>query len=175
MRLHQVTARWQAAPKVKVGLVQANIGIHEKWVSGLRERNLEVHQRLSAELEAQGAELIVWPESSYPYGIRRDQHADFDDRRQARTGFTRPLLYGAVTYGADSPYPFNSALMMDEAGRLVGRFDSYDFGAALSIAVGAACYPTNAVDADSLRSEALSHPLISRRLGAERAPGGDLK
>jgi GGDEF domain-containing protein len=59
--------------------------------------------------------------------------------------------------------------------RLVGRFDSYDFGAALSIAVGAACYPTNAVDADSLRSEALSHPVISRRLGVERASGGDLK
>ncbi len=59
--------------------------------------------------------------------------------------------------------------------RLVSRFDNYDFGTALWIAVGAACYPTHAVDADSLRREAISHPVVSRRLGAERPSGEDVK
>ncbi len=59
--------------------------------------------------------------------------------------------------------------------RVVSRFDNYDFGTPLSIAVGAACYPTNAVDAESLRREAISHPVISRRLGAERPSSEDIK
>ena len=31
VRMHQVDAARAAAPKLKVGVVQANIGIHEKW------------------------------------------------------------------------------------------------------------------------------------------------
>lgn len=65
----------------------------------------------------------------------------------------------------------NSRTVID---RLVGRLDSYAFGAALSIAVGAACYPTHAVDPESLRHEALLHPVVSRRLGIERPPGEDI-
>lgn len=59
--------------------------------------------------------------------------------------------------------------------RLVRRIDAYDFGAPLSVAVGAACYPTHAVDAESLRREALSHPVVSRRLGVERSSNEDVK
>jgi GGDEF domain-containing protein len=59
--------------------------------------------------------------------------------------------------------------------RVVGRFDNYDFGTPLSIAVGAACYPTHAVDAESLRREAGSHPVVNRRLGAERPSSEDIK
>lgn len=49
--------------------------------------------------------------------------------------------------------------------RLVARIESYEFGTAVRIAVGAACYPTHAVDADSLKREALSHPLVNWRGG----------
>src|SRR4030095_5935894 len=38
--------------------------------------------------------------------------------------------------------------------RLVQRIDDYDFASPLRISVGAACYPTHAVDADSLRHRA---------------------
>ncbi len=66
----------------------------------------------------------------------------------------------------------NSRAVID---RLVGRFDNYDFGTPLSVAVGAACYPTHAVDAESLRREAISHPVFSRRLGAEHRSSEDIK
>jgi GGDEF domain-containing protein len=59
--------------------------------------------------------------------------------------------------------------------RVVGRIDNYDFGTPLSIAVGAACYPTHAVDAESLRREAVSHPVVNRRLGVERPSSEDIK
>lgn len=47
--------------------------------------------------------------------------------------------------------------------RLVSRIENYEFPAPLRIAVGAACYPTHAVDADSLKRQAMSHPIVSSR------------
>jgi GGDEF domain-containing protein len=61
----------------------------------------------------------------------------------------------------------SSARVID---RLVSRIDSYDFPTPLRISVGAACYPTHAVDAASLRRQAVSHPVISWRGGRPSAP-----
>lgn len=49
--------------------------------------------------------------------------------------------------------------------RLVSRIENYEFPTALRIAVGAACYPTHAVDADSLKRQALSRPIVNWRAG----------
>ena len=49
--------------------------------------------------------------------------------------------------------------------RLVSRIDSYEFPTPLRISVGAACYPTHAVDADSLKQQAVSRPMVSWRRG----------
>src|SRR3954462_5239177 len=54
--------------------------------------------------------------------------------------------------------------------RLVSRIDNYEFPTALRIAVGAACYPTHAVDADSLKQQAISHPIVNWR-GGVRSSG----
>lgn len=49
--------------------------------------------------------------------------------------------------------------------RLVQRIDDYDFARPLRISVGAACYPTHGVDADSLRLRAMAHPVVNWRGG----------
>ena len=49
--------------------------------------------------------------------------------------------------------------------RLVSRIENYEFPTALRIAVGAACYPTHAVDATSLKRQAMSRPLVNWRGG----------
>ena len=49
--------------------------------------------------------------------------------------------------------------------RLVSRIENYEFPSQMRIAVGAACYPTHAVDADSLKRQALSHPIVNWRGG----------
>ena len=54
----------------------------------------------------------------------------------------------------------HSARVID---RIVARIDNYEFATALRIAVGAACYPTHAVDALSLKRQALSHPIVQWR------------
>src|SRR3954454_20790934 len=54
----------------------------------------------------------------------------------------------------------HSARVID---RIVARIDNYEFATALRIAVGAACYPTHAVDAESLKRQALSRPIVNWR------------
>jgi diguanylate cyclase (GGDEF)-like protein len=54
----------------------------------------------------------------------------------------------------------HSAKVID---RLVSRIENYEFAAPLRIAVGAACYPTHAVDAESLKRQALSRPVVNWR------------
>ena len=49
--------------------------------------------------------------------------------------------------------------------RLVSRIENYEFSSQMRIAVGAACYPTHAVDADSLKRQALSRPIVNWRGG----------
>ena len=49
--------------------------------------------------------------------------------------------------------------------RVVSRIENYEFQTALRIAVGAACYPTHAVDAESLKRQAISRPLVNWRSG----------
>ena len=56
----------------------------------------------------------------------------------------------------------NSARVIE---RLVSRIDNYDFPRPLRISVGAACYPTHAVDAETLKRQALSRPMVSWRGG----------
>lgn len=125
LRLHQVDAQRAAAPKVKTGLVQANVGIFEKWDPPAFARLLETHQRLSADLVGQGAELVVWPESSYPYALPRDFERDFAPAAPERVqrGFAASLVFGAVTRARGEKYPYNTAFMMDRAGAATARYD----------------------------------------------------
>ena len=60
----------------------------------------------------------------------------------------------------------NSTKVID---RLIQRMEHYDFPTPLRVSVGAACYPTHAVDAESLKRQAISHPVISWRGGSGHA------
>jgi diguanylate cyclase (GGDEF)-like protein len=57
--------------------------------------------------------------------------------------------------------------------RLVSRIDNHEFPAPLRISVGAACYPTDAVDATSLTRQASSRPIATRRAGSARPRPSD--
>jgi apolipoprotein N-acyltransferase len=131
-RLRQVDAARAVAPKVKTGLVQANVGILEKWDPKEFAKLLTTHQEHSAALARAGADFIVWPESSYPYALPRPFAREWpaDDPRRVRVGFDTPLLFGALTLhpgarpkaGPDR-FPYNTALMMDAGGAITGSYD----------------------------------------------------
>jgi len=73
LRVAQVDALAAGAPRLRIGLVEADVGIWEKEDPAKTRDNLVLHQRLSADLAARGAELIVWPETSFqpPVAIYR--------------------------------------------------------------------------------------------------------
>jgi GGDEF domain-containing protein len=54
--------------------------------------------------------------------------------------------------------------------RLIQRIVSYDFRTPLHLSMGVACYPTHAVDSQSLRNRALTHPALSWRREPELQP-----
>lgn len=74
-------------------------------------------------------------------------------------GFTRQGQLSIVLLDAD----FDNSTRVIE--RLVQRMNHYDFPTPLRISVGAACYPTHAVDAESLKRQAVSHPVVNWRGG----------
>ncbi len=53
--------------RIRVGLVQASIPQHEKWDEALAFSNLRRHVELTEQAAAEGARLIVWPESAVPF------------------------------------------------------------------------------------------------------------
>ena len=63
----------------------------------------------------------------------------------------------------------HSACVID---RLIARIENYAFQQALRISVGAACYPTHAVDAESLKRQAMSRPIANWRVGLDPSPTG---
>ncbi len=74
VRMYQVDADMAEAQTLRIGLGEADVGIFEKEARGLTDRrqkldllrgNILKHHLLAAELEAQGADLIVEPESSF--------------------------------------------------------------------------------------------------------------
>jgi apolipoprotein N-acyltransferase len=127
-RIAQVESARQDAPSLAVGVVQGNISFDEKGLErhDLAAGQLRDLQRMSAELEDRGAELILWSESAYPYRVSRRAEGDFpeDHIARIRRGFDAPLILGAVTDDrAESPYPYNSALLLEPDGRFTARFD----------------------------------------------------
>ncbi|MBI5509155.1 MAG: apolipoprotein N-acyltransferase [Deltaproteobacteria bacterium] len=105
---------------VRATLVQGNIeqGMKNRD-SEFRAQILSVYLRLSAAAEAAGAELVVWPEASWP------GHVDVGRARFTELHNRVPTLLGASTYrwAGDDTTAYNSALWVDTDGHIAGRYD----------------------------------------------------
>jgi len=128
LRINQIAEQRAQAPKIKVGIVQPNVGFGEKGLGTTNVANeyLTGLQLRSAELEAAGADLIVWPETIYPSYIPRQAGSDWPQHPlRIRRGFETPLIFGALTRDvtAHDRRLYNSALVLDHHGRLTGRYD----------------------------------------------------
>ncbi|MGA2188856.1 MAG: apolipoprotein N-acyltransferase [Steroidobacteraceae bacterium] len=145
VRMRQVDARVAAAPQLKIGLVQPNFAYSADADFSREEalRELAALQEQSQRLEHAGAQLIVWSEGSYPVALSRDFSADFDPDSLAmiRRGFTTPLVLGANTVGADLSDAYNSALLLDQDGRAVARYDKVELLAFGEYIPGVALFP----------------------------------
>lgn len=151
-RMAQFDRAMADAPTLDVGLVEGDVGIFDREPAERQRDHLVIQQKLSAQLEREGAELIVWSESSYraallprdtdrlpPAAAPLPAHADDDQReglsRSERTapqrGFRTPLLFGGTSAevgpkrwaGHSGVYAYNSAFLLDGEGQIQGRYD----------------------------------------------------
>jgi apolipoprotein N-acyltransferase len=125
LRIASVDEATRNAPKGRVGLVQANMGLFEKRQD--RNEGLRRHLELSRELERKGPlDLIVWSETSVAGGVFEEEANDVYERLVTRHLHT-PVLFGALLMREVSDARrvtlFNSVLISDHAGKVVGRYD----------------------------------------------------
>ena len=151
VRMHQYDGRMDEATKLKIGLVEADVGIFLTETAEKRRDHLLINQQLSAQAEAQGAELLVWSESSYRKSFLPRRGAKFprsdvplvadatqEDRNTSRydriapiRGFNTPLLFGSTSTEPSSPRwqgdvnytPRNTAWLLDKDGVVQGAYD----------------------------------------------------
>lgn len=107
-------------------LVQADIPQSLKWRPDQREAIIARYLKLSAQPPAGPAPTIVlWPESALPVAL--DQAGAFAPRLQAVVPPGGYLVTGAVRYHPDAtgggPHPHNSAVAIDDAGRIAADYD----------------------------------------------------
>lgn len=128
IRIEQVGAEMERAPSLRVGVVQGNFGIETYATPGMKPLLLRELQRVTGALQADGAEVVLWGETAYPYGRFTRQHEsdlDPEDRRRIQRGFDVPVIVGLVTRDAtaENPYAWNTAWVLDAEGRWGDRYD----------------------------------------------------
>jgi apolipoprotein N-acyltransferase len=125
VRLGQVRRSMAEAEPFQLGLVQGNLGLVQKRedpAEGLRR-----HRRLTAELVKEGADLVVWSESSITFPMPVEVAPRILQERMVG-GLGVPVVAGAVLYErAKSEHErerwYNVAVSTDASGAMTGRFD----------------------------------------------------
>lgn len=107
---------------IRVALVQGNISQEMKWDPYLAQNNLYQYLRLSSLAAKNGAELILWPETAYPYGLYESHFVTekFLDQDQ----LTTPLMIGAVVYRKtfEKDLAYNATLFIDKDANITASY-----------------------------------------------------
>jgi apolipoprotein N-acyltransferase len=100
---------------IKIGLIQGNIAQTDKWNPARAGMILDRYLQLTQQAADNGAQFIMWPESSTPFYFEDDPSGTIV-RRLVR-GLGRPLLLGSDEFEqADPVRHYNSAFMLDTGG-----------------------------------------------------------
>lgn len=116
IRIHQVEAASAAAPKLKIGVAQANIGIKEPRASFLRKNDEQ--DRMARDLAARGADLVVLPESALPYSFPRPP----PKLPRLASEFGGPTIFGAASFDK-AGRQYNTAYLLERDGTIAGSYD----------------------------------------------------
>ena len=126
VRIPQIDRTTAAAARIKVALVQTNLGAGHKAADP--ESFIRLHQALSRSALAAhpDVQLIVWPESAYNRWLPRDQR---NMRDVVTRGIDRPMIWGALTYRRrpnGDAYAYNTAFLTSASGDVLTRYDKME-------------------------------------------------
>lgn len=124
-RMDVVEDRMARNEVVSVGIIQGNIPQDEKWQATKARYNLNVHRKATKELFESGVDLIVWPEASFSMYVN-DRVSSADPRTYGLSmeslGTLPAVMFGVIISG-EGDTAYNSALLFDAKGSLLGRYD----------------------------------------------------
>ena len=100
---------------IKVGLIQGNIAQTDKWNPARSGMILDRYLQLSRQAVDNGAQLLIWPESSTPFYFEEDPAGGLV-RNMVRE-FGVPLLLGSDEFEEGPPARnYNAGFMLDKGG-----------------------------------------------------------
>lgn len=111
------------APSLKVAVIQANIPQDEKWASGFLREILDQYKKLTQEAIRGRPDLIIWPETSLPGDLRKDERLRkevFDLARLSQAW----MIVGANDDRLDiDGVVTNAAFWISPEGKIVDQYD----------------------------------------------------
>jgi apolipoprotein N-acyltransferase len=112
----------RAGESVRVGLVQGNIDQAEKWDVSRAAAIFGDYLRMTRQAISDGAEVVVWPESSTPFSFEEDRVGAEQVRALARQAKV-PILLGSdqIDRGEVTKY-YNSAFLVGADGSTGGVY-----------------------------------------------------
>jgi apolipoprotein N-acyltransferase len=112
----------QSGDPIRIGLIQGNVDQGEKWDAARAGSIFRDHLRMTREAIAQGAQAVLWPESSTPFFFEEDKPNAEQVRALARDARV-PLLFGSdqMEWGTPPRY-FNAAFLVQPDGTTGGVY-----------------------------------------------------
>lgn len=120
VRTRQVEATLVDAPRLRVGIVQPNLGALEKWTD-LPENARRLFEGTRELRDAAQPDLILWPEAAWAVGVP-SRLERLSDSMRAKLG--TPLLFGSVVRASTGTR--NRVLLADEQGEILGSYDKVE-------------------------------------------------
>jgi apolipoprotein N-acyltransferase len=112
----------RAGELIQVGLIQGNVDQGEKWNADRAAAILQRYLSMTRQAVGEGAELVLWPESSTPFFFEEDREGAERVRTLARQARV-PILLGSdqIERGRPDKY-YNSAFLVRADGTTAGVY-----------------------------------------------------
>ena len=101
---------------VTVAAVQGNVSSSEKWDSESADKTYERYGRLTMEAAEAGADIVVFPETAFPYTIKKGTEAYYFTSELAKTADVT-ILNGGFTRGENGE-EYNSIVCFTPDGKM---------------------------------------------------------
>jgi len=123
VRMKAIDHRRDAAPSIRVGLIQPSVEASTRWdavAAPVILRKLAERTRIA---ESHGAQLSVWPESAYPYTVSRGtRNLPPGDGSPFQGDVHGPLIFGAITIDGNGER-YNAVLGGRADGVITSEYD----------------------------------------------------
>lgn len=134
VRIASINRASASLPTLRVGLVDQAVKPLDRWKRENHPSLTRTLRGLTRTLEAEGAELVVWPEAAYPYPLPHDARTTPNGPRSiVGNGVRGPVLAGLITEGPPFTVDgeterssYNSATLVAPDGSMQAPYDKIE-------------------------------------------------